>query len=730
MLDSYSIPFIIIGIAALSFPYGYLAVSMFRKSINIIVPFFILFPLYLAVGISIMVLICITIPSLLVSPYVLVIGTIPGYVFTILTNKNILTSIKEGRHNLNIGDLKQFTIKFIGKCPKNSANIFSLCVIIFVFAFLGKVTADYSWPPVGDAILDSSLTALIVDREYIINEIPFSALPLAHPIGYHSVSANLSVLFTTYPAEAVFIFASFLLSLIACLLFSLTYILTRSSWISLPALSTIFIMPGSLEPSNWIGGYFFGGPYPIILGFMVIISLILQLQISVSHRYTKMSRTFPLTAIMLLSLLVIYPNFLVLGIIVVGLYYFFPLRKKIGFLSKGLKDISIVVVEYIKYGYHLTVGKVIIKEPGARTIKTAIPTNIEHRFISSSQNTFIVSPFTRGKDNLGNMLLSLLIVLIFAVPFILLDLGSYYYRIGPVFSTAYFENTGVGSDIFQSLVYAWSALSSDIYLASLLALQLGLAVIMMVIYSRTIPLFLTCIIFFASIFISSVSFISPWILVSLLGSLSFTVIAYSIRLILMKKGWINGRRNIAVIAGFVLVSMLCQISHIINQTYASDSNLILPDLDEFYAVGQWLDENVSQVDRVLNDRSFTGFYLDGFSRMNLSHTYLSDFLLIEPQANSQDYATELQMVEELNAVIWRNPNKPELVYPLLQYYNVSYIVLLPDSELIDLSALNVSEKYLKKPYSNREYIQYFDSYDFLMSNLSLAGGSSRIYSVR
>jgi len=302
---------------------------------------------------------------------------------------------------------------------------------------------------------------------------------------------------------------------------------------------------------------------------------------------------------------------------------------------------------------------------------------------------------------------------------------------GLMLSATYFENIDRTSDLVHSLVDALSVLSSDSYLTFLIALQLGFAVIMMIIHARVMPLFLICIVFFASMFLSNINFIDPWVIASLLGSLSFTVIAYSIRQISKRKGWIKNRKNMAIIAGFVCLSMLFQISHIINQTYAADVNLVLPSLDQFDIIGQWLNANISKDDRVLNDRSFSGFYLDGSSLMNLTHTYWSDYLLSQRLSDFVDYGSkELELIEELNVVIWHNPNEPELIYPLLKHYNISYIVLLPESGPLDHAIPNGTKKYMKKPFTNEEYTRYFDSYAFLTSNLSLTDGYAGIYRVR
>jgi hypothetical protein len=731
VLDAYTVPLILIALTTLSFPYGYVAMSTIQKHTKFVLPFFVVLPSYLAIGICILILICMAIPSLLVSPYILIIATIVGYIFTIRINNSIRRTQRKENLKVNTGDAKQFMIEFIGKRVKTPPNIFSLCIIIFVFSFFAVIVANQSWPPIGNAVLDSSLTALTIDRAFVINDTPFSAFPLAYPVGYHSISANLSLLFDIYPAEAVYIFASFLLSVTGCLLFSLTYILTRSLWISLPSAFTIFIISISSGPSNLIGGFLFEGPYPAIFGLMAVITLILQLQVFVSYKFPSILKTLPLIVIILLSVFVSYPNFLVLGLIVVGIYYLVQSHKGTLFLSKRSKDKLTAFIKSPKHAYHLSKSMIRRKEPRIETtpIRMTLPTSGENRYHSSSKNMSNISPNIRAGETVRNILLGLLILLIFAVPFILFDLSSYYSKISPAFDTVYFEDFDGTVDLFQSLVDGWTVLSSNFYLASLIVLDLAIAVTMLIINARAIPLYLICVVLFAVVFLSSMSFVNPVITASLLGSLSFTIIAYSIRQILKIKGWINNRRNIAAVAGFACVSIVVQIPYIMNYAAAADVSMLLPEYDQFYTIGQWLDANISKADRVLNDRSLSGFYLDGFFLMNLTHTYSSDFLVSRSSTESRDSSKEQAMINEFNAVIWHNPNEPELVYPLLKYYNISYIILLPESGFKDIATLGGSEIYMKKPFSNKLYAQYFDSYDFLKSNLSSAGGSSGIYRV-
>ncbi|MGI0045396.1 MAG: hypothetical protein ACRD47_16980, partial [Nitrososphaeraceae archaeon] len=277
MLDTYSVPAMFIGLAVLSFPYGYIIMNMIRKEINFSFPFFVLLPTYLAVGISIVFLISTAIPFLVISPYVLIVSTVIGYIFAIRTF-NSTRVLKKGDFDIRVYLANYLKLELLRNRKKAFPNVASLCIISAMFIFSTSVVVGYSWPPVGNALVDLFLTTLTVDHSLLTNDLLASAIPFAYPVGYDLASANISLLFNIHSAEAIFILAAFIIFVISCLLFSLTFVLTRSVWFSLPAVFVISAIWGLLVPENLVNSldFNFALPYPAVFGLMSVIGLVLQ----------------------------------------------------------------------------------------------------------------------------------------------------------------------------------------------------------------------------------------------------------------------------------------------------------------------------------------------------------------------------------------------------------------------------------------------------------------------
>ena len=88
-------------------------------------------------------------------------------------------------------------------------------------------------------------------------------------------------------AESIYIIATYLTILISASLFVLTYLLTRSYWISLPIPFAIIVShnTGSLE--MWLAGFLVNGPYPGLFAIMTVITTVIVLQISYGNRAWK-----------------------------------------------------------------------------------------------------------------------------------------------------------------------------------------------------------------------------------------------------------------------------------------------------------------------------------------------------------------------------------------------------------------------------------------------------------
>ncbi|MGI0045119.1 MAG: hypothetical protein ACRD47_15550, partial [Nitrososphaeraceae archaeon] len=315
----------------------------------------------------------------------------------------------------------------------------------------------------------------------------------------------------------------------------------------------------------------------------------------------------------------------------------------------------------------------------------------------------------------------------FAISFFTFGLADYYDNITVIADPVYLEGTSIISDLAMPIAQPLEILillGSNPYLLTFVSVALVASVTTIVVTQKAMPVLILYIAFFISLFLSSLNVVGLISTVSSTVALSFAVIAFSVWKILDLKAWSNsnGRKGIFASAIAVGLFLLTQVPLIANFTSATQGNTFA-NLDQFYSIGNWLKTNVSGDDRILNGGTLAGYYLDGFSLMNLTHSYPSALITSEQKLIAGDSGREATMNEELNVVIWQNPNKPELIYPILSYYNISYIVLLPELR----SSLEGAERYANKPFSNEIYTNYFDSYDFLQANFS--SGLSRIYQV-
>jgi hypothetical protein len=520
-------------------------------------------------------------------------------------------------------------------------------------------------------------------------------------------------LFGIYPAEAVYIVAAFIVFVISSLLFVLTFILTRSLWISIPAALMVFSILGLLDSSNSIYEGVYILPYPAIFGLLSVICLITVLQLIKS--LNSILKTVPIVIISLLSVYVTYPPFLILETVVILSYYIISLYKQGLFYIKPFGKIRLYFVDRFRPHYFRAgqeSGDEIISTTTTKSTEPTTSTPLTHRNM----------PNLKHKPALLSYLLPCSLILAgFIVPFFALGLGDYYNKISITSDSVYFEGTNIISDFSNSTVQLWVVLNSNIYPAVLVISALASSILAILVTFKTTPLLIAYLVLFASLFLSSISFTNPKLTVALMSSLSFTIMAFSIWQVLEAKGWINSKKRILATGIYVIAAFVVQIPFITSNVL-SDENGSFTQFGRYYDIGRWVDSNISSVDRVLNDGSLYGYYLNGFSVLNLTYKYPSNFVLPPMQSNFQDFSMEQRMVQELNAVIWQNPNEPELLYPLLDYYNISYIVLLPGS------GERVAERYEAKSFDNEIYTKYFDSYDFLHANFS--DGSSRIYRVK
>lgn len=119
-----------------------------------------------------------------------------------------------------------------------------------------------------------------------------------------------------------------------------------------------------------------------------------------------------------------------------------------------------------------------------------------------------------------------------------------------------------------------------------------------------------------------------------------------------------------------------------------------PTFQDSFNAMEWVNEHAKSGERILNDWSFTGLYLESLSIKNVTMLYI---------LRGYNITSDLQE-------IWLDPKNVTLVQSLLEKYNVSYILVTSEYSFYNFL---VNSTYMPKPYTPHEYVHIFTGYPFL-----------------
>jgi hypothetical protein len=248
--------------------------------------------IFTATGICILMLVSYVIAFMLIHWSVLIIPLfliIPVITFKLLASRtriNVKISVKALLKNLIIVIL----------------NIIPL--MYFIIA-----TNTMKWPMPGDLIGHGLYISLLrYNRRLTFLFEPLSPYSDYYPRGFHVFVANLAELTGLYSGEAVLVTGAFLSSLMPPLLFSLTYIATKSMILSLIPYLVSFHIHSAKNLEMWVFGYLYNGPYPC---FTSILYYVLLACLIVIFRESRSIRILFLLSLVLIQLFSTYPNFFI-----------------------------------------------------------------------------------------------------------------------------------------------------------------------------------------------------------------------------------------------------------------------------------------------------------------------------------------------------------------------------------------------------------------------------------
>ncbi len=616
----------------LVFPVGYLLLDfpVFKKFHAL--PFSVRFPIYLAFGLISSTVIYFFIGLLIIH------ALIPIILFSFSFLLFLLKKIEEIQKFYN-DKIKSFSIK-------NIQSYFPLILFLVSFVYFSYVVGYLKWPTPSDALNHGQTTAQIINDTNILG--------ISYPSGFHVTAANLSLSLTLYPGEGIFILASAIMALIPSVLYSLTYLHTKSLSFSLLAFMSAFLINASSELQHWLVSSFFIGRYAAIYGYLAIFTFSVFISFEETSRKRVSIKSFFPAFLVSIAVFMIYPSFVVF----VGLFfvYFFLVKRKI-FVSY-----FVTLSGTMKFGALCFFSSIIL---GLSYMVSRF--NLFERVFR-----FIVTP----SENWG-------------IPL------------------NYFDDWRFGFLIFLGVVIAvflivkkqyvnFSILYLIICIPILLSLNDALFPYLIFLLPKRTVLMMTCL---------------SWILFSILLNLLLFKSSTEKRKMYLMLGQKKSKKiNIQYIT-WVLVSVL-----FVSQLVPT----LIPHLSFMQASGQyadwfvnqkgfaddfealeWINSNIPSQDLILNDLSYSSFYLRSLSIKNVGIIYHNIF------RNDSDI---LDFIE-----IWKNPSNTVYLKRMIETYGVKYIFITSEVRFFDfIKSKNDIVEYTHKFYTPSEYIAIFNNYAFLI----------------
>jgi len=150
---------------------------------------------------------------------------------------------------------------------------FSLCRFLYLAVNMG-------WAPYVDSQTHGLYTSLVLYHRgfpssfYPVGNVSLN--PFRYPLGYHTLSAFVSMLTGVYPGQSTLVVGTVIVSLLPSLLYAVVYFCSKSIGLSFLAFLFAFFLPGN-SPTLWrpshdlLLGNFLVGTYPNMFGNMIFL---------------------------------------------------------------------------------------------------------------------------------------------------------------------------------------------------------------------------------------------------------------------------------------------------------------------------------------------------------------------------------------------------------------------------------------------------------------------------
>ena len=297
-------------------------------------------PLYMAIGVSMLVLLlslsCLAYFDVTVS---WCISLVVAAVFFVIIRKDL------ANFKARLSDLRRIEVL--------------LPLFFFGFSMVNflRLALDMGWGAYVDSQTHGLFTSLIVfhngfpSSTYPIGNICLN--PIQYPMGFHALSSFVSFMTGAYPGQTILVVATALVSLLAPLFYSLVYLYSKSLKLSILAFLLVFFLPG-YTPALWrpshdlLLGNYIVGTYPNLLGNALLVTFLATIIIITDTRKNDFSKGLIfLFGLLIISLCLTYYallSFVVAFILMKGFVFYARrpkpnLKKCIGFVALLLVSI-------------------------------------------------------------------------------------------------------------------------------------------------------------------------------------------------------------------------------------------------------------------------------------------------------------------------------------------------------------------------------------------------------
>ncbi|MFX1486627.1 MAG: hypothetical protein ACFFBS_05985, partial [Promethearchaeota archaeon] len=443
------------------------------------------------------------------------------------------------------------------------------------------------------------------------------------------------------------------------MLYSITYIVTRSRILSFLPFFTSFIVcwVNNRNLERWLVGYYFNGPYPCLYGFMLSI---LSLSLVLLWYITRLDRFFFAAFLTLITTLIVYLPFAFLNTIYLVVVFFY-LRDKSCSLTSWIKKNLLPII------FCFSLGLAVLGY---------------YSLVSGAFRVYMEHVLGEGGVGPGYT---------FPVSLLYMDM--------------------VGIAIVPALVI------------SVLSVKIDGSKTMRAIYMYYIPMTLLVLLSLNGFLYNFLQFLVPNRVMVISSLLSWLVIGRLVYLASQRVDSSNVRgtpretgmdkrtrvKTYAVL-GIVLAigpSLVFQFSLLAANIYAwfPRSSYFTDDMSAL----EWINMNVPPEDLILNDYSFTSLYLQSLSIKNVTCFYSLSLSL-------------QQRVKDIYQ-IWYTPNDEILVRNLLLKYDVRYVLVTSEPRFQNYTYIGGTDQWVEKSFKPSEYNEIFSSYAFLEQVFGIGNSS-------